>query len=592
MASLRVRVLLYQDTGHAIGGARVVVDGRSPVTTNPNGIADFGQIPKGAYKIKVEPTGVDPLSECQCHICHPPVLPKKYFCLREQEYPEVNHQQNETKDVYVDQCVRAKLGGVTQVVGPSTVSNTWIRFYLPQTKGATDNQGSGYTTTWQLETDNGQLELLDGRTANKHEGIMGPQPAGWYYARLVGGDAGTANITLQMREEAYAREGEGYNQKPLIPWTFFYWPTNQGNNTTSRHPCENDRRGSPLYALDKLFNRDPENRNSAFGWERDPTHAHCNEGSSWAGHCNIAASASIIFEEPPKDYIYGPNRCPKWFRHLFKGHKYRLDCEGLKLVASEFAGHHSVTELCVMLDKNQGVDLDTLRSVDGDPEWKQEDKRNRQREFGSYAVHFLGTLQRELGELGFPLLTDVRTGTKTGKKRDSAITEVWNQAVYFYRVDYREHPESESEHPGSEERQAQDLKLEVKIFWNEDYWPTYGQNLQTAEVVETEGRFQITPREEDRRKMSLWRALWMRLQFSSNGQVNNDDPLNALERCFGKGQRSFYLPRYLMKIREVTRQSIYTEDNRNPGSFSIMGNEKVGAEIFEKLPIKKRQRYS
>src|SRR6185436_4044015 len=106
-------------------------------------------------------------------------------------------------------------------------------FYLPETKGATQNQGSGLWTWLGMTTDKGSLNYFGTNPAanalkqgDRFENlILGPKPGAWHFARIVGGGAGPAQVSVRLIEQGYARDGQAYNAAPLIPWTFYYWPT-------------------------------------------------------------------------------------------------------------------------------------------------------------------------------------------------------------------------------------------------------------------------------------------------------------------------------------------------------------------------------
>lgn len=72
------------------------------------------------------------------------------------------------------------------------------------------------------------------------------------------------------------------------------------------------------------------------------------------------------------------------------------------------------------------------------------------------------------------------------------MNQVWNQAIYLYRAYYREHPQALQ--TDAEERRAQDMQVNLTVFWNEDYQPTYGPGKATAAVDDRGGGvFTVTP---------------------------------------------------------------------------------------------------
>lgn len=563
----RVRVRFHQNHGHPIGGANVVIDNAPAVQTNAQGLTDW-KVKAGDGRHRIRVTAPAPNNglyvECRCQPCTQGT-PLRYWPWNDQEYiaGQINGA-DQTVDVYVDQVVRVKVGYPDEdsVPGPNTVDRTWVIFYLPETKGAAQNQGSGFWTWLGMTTNRGIVDYFgtDPAGAAVQQGgafdfVLGAKAAGWHFARVVGGGAGPARVSVRLVEEAYAREDPAYNAAPLIPWTFYFWPTGTGANTTSRQPRADRDVFSPLWAFDVWAGRNPTAANSAFGWESNPANAHHDTEGDWSGHCNQAATASIIFKEPPANIDW------RWKDAARGNRQLSLDSEGLKVLATEFAGHRVRTETLftifpAMIPEGAGLgeQAKLIRELNG----LIPDRVPRKfPERGTYAARIFSAMQTELGENGQPLLTDVRAPAGGGA---AAMNQVWNQAIYLYRAYYREHPQALQ--TDAEERRAQDMQVNLTVFWNEDYQPTYGPDKATAAVVDRGGGvFTVTPRDIDGRGLSLWRQMLLRLQFSSGGRLNAADARNNIETSTGLNNSPFYLLRYLQRITQVTANTVSTDGN-------------------------------
>ncbi len=623
--TFRVRVRLYQDRRHVIGEASVFVENAPPVgPTDRNGLTGDIVKQRNRYRIGVVPPNQPGDLVCRCAHCRDLADDAKvhYWPRKDQEYKE-QEIRDDLVEIFVDQVVRVKVGYPNEesVPGRNTVDRTWVRFYLPETKGAGENQGSGFRTSLGMTTDKGTLHYLGAnrsgdpfRQGGTFDFILGPQPGGWHFARVSGELQGPAKVSVRLSEKAYAREGQGYGAEPLIPWTFYYWPTNagKGGNTTIQEPKANRLVKSPLWAYDVWCGGNPRAPDSAFGWESNPENTHCNYGSSWAGHCNAAAAASILFKEPPGDIDW------QWDDVARGNLKLCLNSEGLKLLATEYAGHQILKETLFSTNRDM-VEGELAKYIGLSQGIVLSRSRGATRERADYAVRLFASLQTELGEGGWPLLTDVRAPVARQraefkphaeemarqelqeeeearkrqrlkplkpKDRDAEFAkildrvfrneaarpdEVWNQAIYFYEASYQEHPDAPPAE--AEDRRAQDLRVTLKVYWNEDYPGTY--DAATAVVVdEGHGKFSVTPRKKDRRSLSLWRELVLRLQFSNGGRLKAMDDRNNIESCMGQSgdqNQEFYVLRYLEKVTGVNRAQ----------QISLFGNRFVDDRIFQ-----------
>ncbi len=335
----RVRVSLFQDQQHAVGGVQVNIGG-VVFQTDAHGLTPELEGPAGEYLASV---GAMPYAwaRCNCAACN--MLGVCYVPWPVQEYGVVQIAHDlQIIELHVDQLLGVRLGYPEQVTGPTTIDRSWLAFYLPEIKGAGPNNGTGFVTSLGLTINRGAIRFpgQDGvAVLPEQEQILPPQAdGGWRLARIVGAQVGPATLEVRLSETAYAREATAFDAVPLIPWQFWMYPTDHENNATSQAPVAGSYKFSPLWAWDVLSGRDPRAPKSAFGWEKNPENGHCDTFGAWSGHCNQAAAASIIFVEPPPDALWQR-------RDVARGNlDLQLDGEALKLLATEFAGNRVRTQ--------------------------------------------------------------------------------------------------------------------------------------------------------------------------------------------------------------------------------------------------------
>src|SRR5262249_29188995 len=86
-------------------------------------------------------------------------------------------------------------------------------------------------------------------------------------------------------------DGAGDSDPPLIPWTFWYWPTAKGNAFW-------DLAGDVMARFGKAFGKNPNDCKSAEQTDHVTDPVSDIPYFDWQGHCHLAAPASILFEEP------------------------------------------------------------------------------------------------------------------------------------------------------------------------------------------------------------------------------------------------------------------------------------------------------
>jgi hypothetical protein len=554
-ARLRVRVLLWQDRTVEIEGAMVSVDHGPAVATVDHGdgiYADFGQLPLGVHQVRVVRAHPDPL------VLMPRVgLPDLTYIARMQVWGP-NLQADLLQDVHVDQCVRLKVGHATPVTGADTGDQSWGRCWLPAIVGY--GGAFGYLMWFGVDVDAGALDDHGASPANPAvpapaSEALAPGAAGWRYFRLHGPAA--ANVTIDLCEQGFAREADDPASSPIIPWNFYFWSASRSMTGTGaigvyevsgivpvaflraldadngniefvtpdrhHHPIANPHGISPFERFDTHFGLDP--AASAMAWEQSPLHLTHNDllgmpnPATWIGHCNMMCAASIVFDEPVNTAEF--------------------DAEELKLFAAEFAANTVITQnVWALPDDVVRVAPVTAAPDPADPQWRTIRKAATASQLGAAALGMLEALRHYLGQRGFPLLTDMRAAYNQNNVRGTA-DEVWNQVVFKYFISYQEQVNPVPH--ATEERQAQDLRLNLTLYANAD------GGLPTMHLPAQAVNGDVVPNNDH----TCWkRTLDLRLQFTNAGQPGAD-PLNTCTSCVNVGPECF-LPRYLAPVETVT----------------------------------------
>ncbi|WP_377702633.1 hypothetical protein [Pseudoduganella sp. UC29_71] len=555
-ARLCVQVLLWQDQAVAIAGASVTLDNAVTVLTADHGdgiYADFGQRPRGPHQLQVRRAAPDPLV-IMARLPLPPVA----YIARTANW-NINLAADLQTDVYVDQCLRLRLGHATAVTGANTGEHSWLRCWLPAVTAA--GATPAYRTWFDIAASAGVLHSHGDAPGNPAapapaSATVAPAAAGWRYFRFSG--AAAANVTTALAEQGFAREAAAFNAAPIIPWNFYFWSVSRAMTWDDVHQdfrvsatkpvaflraqdadnagidyvfpdgqafaISNPHGISPFEAFDAHFGLPA--LTSAMAWEQDPLNISHNDlgnvlpnPNTWEGHCNMMCAASIVFAEPVTTLAF--------------------DAEHLKLFAAEFAANTVATQnVWTLPDPVCRVAPVTAVPTVGDLGWRTAQKLGLARDLGAAGLTLLGALRTYLGQRGLPLLTDMRASYNAQNVRGSA-DEVWNQVVFKYHVRFQEHALADATH-AADDRKGQDLELALSLYANADgELPTMTMPGQLVgnDVVHTPA--------------SCWqRTVVLRLQFINAGQPGADN-LNTCTSCVNVGAEC-YLPRYLAPVSSVT----------------------------------------
>jgi hypothetical protein len=579
---LWVRVLLYQDQNHPIPQVNITVDGNRRGPTDNQGLVDCGQMQRGNHTITVPlPPSNAPFPECQCGVCRAQgATPIRYRAWQQVEYQAANIQndrlQNNPVDVFVDECVRIRLGWPLNVA-----QRAWLRLYLPTAVGS-GGQGMGQCMWLEVRRAAGSLEYYGDSPTNavlntfNQDGSIwyGNQAGAWHYFHLLGG---AGQVTINLTEQGFSRETAGFDSDAVIPWNFYFWSCsrlmapNAATPVTFLEPNDvsNASLRSPFRTFDNYFGLGTD----SFDWETDPTNsghndlalgAHGANPKTWEGHCNWMCAASVIFE-PPQDFD-------------------PFDFEELKVFAAEFAANNTQSAsvwaiedrvsqlgnaqqqavqnllLANSVDKYPLALLDAGLNLNLPPLMQQRSNADApaiRPALAKLAGTFFQEMQDHIGVQGHLLFCDLRSGydptTVTGQQPaavaalkviSAKAAEVWNQAVFYYQAQYLEHADSLQQ--AGEQRQAQDLHVYLTFYANSDgVLPTdhVPATYQGGDVVLTQNNWSRQAR--------------VRLQFTNGGNLDADDALNNWEACTDPaGQAHYFLPRTIDRIVAVRNQPV------------------------------------
>lgn len=308
---LRVRVCYWQRQNTVVPNARIQVDHNNMPAPGGDNYADCGLFNAGMRTITVLRSAANPL----------PFVPR----VDEQ----INLQNDQDLDVYVDQCVRVPLGIQTNLPFVETVDDTWIRFWTPTVVGS--GAAGGHCMFLRCERDAGTETYHDGNpyaAGNREDDWFFPPPgaAGWRYFK----SEGAAQVTITLLERAWAREAQDTASQPIVPWNFYFWSASSvmpaNPNTPVAFLTAGDPGNASGYSPFERFDVHFATGGAAFAWESNPAHITHNDlglaapNNSWVGHCDYMVRASIVLDTPAAAHGF--------------------DVEELKLLAAEFAANH------------------------------------------------------------------------------------------------------------------------------------------------------------------------------------------------------------------------------------------------------------
>jgi hypothetical protein len=545
----RLSVRVRENMTNVVAAQVRIVKGMTnyQVPTDNNGLADFGNIDAGDWDVTVTLDAT--------HNNNSRYVPRG--TVRVQLAPMVHEEI-----VQVDATVRVPLG-----IGRALLQNTWVRFYLPQAVGS-GGPAEGQCMWISVACNAGRLVYHGNAPTNAVITTFAPGgddwdwiPAGaggWRFCRLLDADA---DVTITLHESGFAREAAAFDSNAVIPWNFYFWSNCRRMGATGvafldRNDPLNTRHCDPFQRFDAQFAGA-----GAFAWESDPAHTthndlampHPGNPKTWEGHCNWMGAASVIFERPQ-------NSAP-------------FTLEDLKLYAAEFAANNldaahiwNLEETTNAFVHANAINVANLYYANDFPVYPLERLRVGARRgggpapgwwnarlvterqlvgpvLGNAAATFFSHVREQIGTRGRMLLCDLRqsyTLVMTTQQEHAKAAEIWNQAVFYYEAVFREHPDSDVH--ATDERQAQDLAVDFRIWANSD------GVLPTDHMPGTYAHGSLAVNNG-----SSWsRRYTMRLQFANGGQLIVNDPHNRWENATNLAGNAFYfLPRYLDRVTAI-----------------------------------------
>lgn len=318
----------------------------------------------------------------------------------------------------------------------------------------------------------------------------GKRGDGMFHVAVLAG-SGKYSIFALFQDKGGARELDG---SYLIPWNFWYWPYGHGKKDETAW-------GSSF--LDPLshYGRAFEVGEELQAWEK----AHHNDPDKtrgdWWGHCDHAALASVLFEEPPAQGI--------------EHNGVRLTAEDLKFYATEYVAQLSARHEVWALPRKGllGRESPYHRSL----------PYNRQKMFAASLVSFHQTLQYYVRGLSLPLMMDLRDENGVDH------TEVWNHIVYYYETRYwQESP-----------RDLHVVEAKMVLCANADTMTEDGASSGLpAEIKDVHGEPTVVPNGTGRVQTTTFR-----LRFLPDGEIDTTSQDNRW-RSVSSGVTELHAPRY------------------------------------------------
>jgi hypothetical protein len=319
------------------------------------------------------------------------------------------------------------------VVGPNIMNTIDVASRLPLMRAAKDakrfTQKLGFHAVFVPSNLGGRLRVgfrgWDSEAAKKSLGVVDPH--GIVHKRDASGEV---RIDIKVRERGSglfhiavldesmdytiyalfdetgtARQADG---TPLIPWNFWYFPFADARKDKS---AWGGTTLQPLQKYERAFGE-----TGVLAWEQEHHADPRKSRPIWEGHCHLAAIASIMFVNPmPQGFEFNG----EWFL-----------AEELKFFGAEFVGRFGNAERVYHLPVESGDPDDPSNRSGRFHEKKPSDEPALFGTRPGALVELLRVLRREIGVEGRALAMDFRDPS------GSDHAEVWNQAVYGYRIRY------------------------------------------------------------------------------------------------------------------------------------------------------------
>lgn len=415
---------------------------------------------------------------------------------------------------------------------------------------------------------------------------------------IAKGKAVKEGVLCTFFQTSFSREGAGDSDQPLIPWTFWYWPTAKGNPHWEKALDIMSRFG-------KAFGKDPANCRSAE--ETDHVTAELpSKKWDWQGHCHLAAPSSILFEEPPPQPT------------SINGQSFSQD--EMKFLALEYFGNFGHLLLPVAWELKRGAKVKVNKNlerclthyfkpgagktrdafVDGlksEPNFKKPEEKwddpTLNQELGKLADIYI---ENNGGVGGFEAQIDKWQGGEAAefyqalidymrvKKHplvanmrayypDRGPRDVWNHALFWYEAFYLERiPDTKA----GELEDENDLIISCVLRVNLD------DDLKRGLPAKILDNKSIPLDDTSHGYTNLWR-----IHFDGSGKIAMDHDRNEWIYIRNAASQELYTP---TKLQAVAAPSKTRATDPNLGPLDL-GNKFVGTELVDKGLLKIRKRY-
>lgn len=397
-------------------------------------------------------------------------------------------------------------------------------------------------------------------------------------------------VLCTFMQTSFARDGTRDSDPPLIPWTFWYWPTAQGNMYW-------DKAGDVMARFGKAFGKDPDACKAAEQTDHKTDKVSTIPFFDWQGHCHLAAPASILFEEPKAGAHNGQ----------------KFDADELKFLALEFWGNYgrmlpSVWELkrgkpvgkfhlpAYFKPGEPKNRANLIHGLKHDPkigvsnEAAEDPQANKQLEEladvliqqGGGAAGFETTINQWMGELAAEfyqfLIDHIRvekqpvTGDMRAYEPGKGPEEVWNHALFWYEAFYLEHiPDAAA----GEAEDQNDMVISCVLRVNLD------NPLDVGPPARISGNKTIPIDLASHAYMNLWR-----IRFDGAGKIVVTDQRNRWIYIQNSNKEELYTP---TKLQIVDKPASARITASNPLD---VGNKFLDREVLKSNLLKLRKRYS
>jgi hypothetical protein len=392
------------------------------------------------------------------------------------------------------------------------------------------------------------------------------------------GKAGTA-VDCQFVQISFARDGTSDSAPPLIPWSFWYWPTAEGGEPWKRA-------GEIMAKYGNAFNKDPDDcRNEEH--TKHVTASADKGGGAWEGHCHLAAPASMMFEEPKAvkhngqsfdvaemkflalEYFgnfgqlspvwelrAGSNKVKRFYAPAyFKPGEPKQRQQFITALTPEFVGPKESKDDPEVL-KQIGKVADAYIDSAGGPD-KFEKLINQW--LGQLGAAFYRELIKSMRVNRHPLMANMR-----GYYSNMDAMQIWNHCLFWYKATYEEKDDEK------------DMLITCDLRVNVD-----GEIEPKTPAATVSGGQMIPDKDASISYLCNWR-----IQFDGSGGILVGDR-NEWNWIRNKDSADLYTPTKLQAVEKPAKTH-----NAATGNPLDVGNVFVDLEVVDAGMLKLRKRYT